>query len=353
MRAVWARQVGGVLLTLAAVVGALCLLAVLAGVVAGVQPLVFRSGSMSPAITAGSLGVTRQVPVADLEVGDVVTVHEGGVRVTHRIVDLTRDGDRATLRLRGDANNADDARPVVVTGHADRIWFSLPGLGTAIAWFSRAPGVFVLAGYAVLLLLLVRPGPGSDDRPRRHGGHRRRGGRRSARTVGVGAGVLMIGVCTIGSAAARWSDTGSVADVTMATGAASSPVALGTSANCVASNGLTSSTITFSWTGITPGTGQSVDQYEYLLTFDNRSTGTTVTTQTVSHSGAAGSTQSVTYGGTLLGNLLGLDLLSAQTLQVQIQAHLVGSTYWYGATTVSINFSTRAVLTIPSFTCNA
>lgn len=111
------------------VLGSLCLLALLAGWLFNVTPLVFASGSMSPSYEAGALGVAREVPAAELRVGDVVSVvNRGGDRVTHRIVDIAPAGDRAVLTLQGDTNNVPDAETYAVES-VDRVAFGVPYAG--------------------------------------------------------------------------------------------------------------------------------------------------------------------------------------------------------------------------------
>ena len=63
-----------VLLDAAAVVGAVCILIALAHAVLGSSLLVFRSGSMAPAISTGSLAVAVERPVSGVSPGDVVRV---------------------------------------------------------------------------------------------------------------------------------------------------------------------------------------------------------------------------------------------------------------------------------------
>lgn len=144
-----------VLLTGAAVAGVLCLLAALASFAFDIRPLIFRSGSMGPAIETGAFGLAREVPARSLRVGDVVSVPNArGVRVTHR-VEAVEPGDlHVTLTLRGDANAGPDAEPYVVD-HADRLFYSVNHLGYVIAWFGNRSVIFsggvlvgVLAAYA-------------------------------------------------------------------------------------------------------------------------------------------------------------------------------------------------------------
>jgi signal peptidase len=152
-----ARTLWSALLTLSAVVGTLCLLATMIAPMLGIRPLIFLSGSMGPEIPAGSLAMARTVGADDLKVGDVVTVPANGSYVTHRIVELTHGPGRATLLLKGDANEVPDAQAYVVTS-APRTFFSVPQLGGVVAWFSHTPGVYVLALWVALVLGSLRRG---------------------------------------------------------------------------------------------------------------------------------------------------------------------------------------------------
>ncbi len=146
------RAAGEVALTIGAVLGLLCLLSTVAAVAFDVRPVIFRSGSMSPAIETGALAFSRTVPASDLAKGDVVTVtNSKGITVTHRIESLTRTGDEATLVLRGDANEVSDSESYVVA-QAPRVIFDVPRLGYVVSAMSGPWGVFA-AGLVVGLVL--------------------------------------------------------------------------------------------------------------------------------------------------------------------------------------------------------
>ncbi|MBO9521282.1 MAG: signal peptidase I [Nocardioidaceae bacterium] len=152
----WAGALGGVLCL---VLGGLSL-------AFGVKPVIFRSGSMSPAIGTGALAFTHPVDAAGLHVGDVVTVrNDKGVRVTHRIRSITPNGDRATLVLKGDANRVVDGEAYEVgpgAGSADRVLFSVPKAGYVVSALSGRLGTFA-GGVLVGLVLLTAFGRGERD----------------------------------------------------------------------------------------------------------------------------------------------------------------------------------------------
>ena len=146
------RLLREVLLTAAAVGGAVCLLAVLAAWGLGVSLVMFRSGSMEPAIPAGSLALVRQTPAAEVRAGDVVTVdRRGTLPITHRVVGLEPDGTgTVTLTLQGDANAAPDAQTYPVDEVGLVLW-SVPHAGFVVGALQR-PEVPVLTVAAVATL---------------------------------------------------------------------------------------------------------------------------------------------------------------------------------------------------------
>lgn len=143
-----------VLLNVGAMLGVMSILLAASAMAFGITPLVFRSGSMAPAIRTGDLGIAQTAPAADLRVGDIVTVStSGGLRVTHRIVELDQTDSGALLVLQGDANEDPDPDPYAVA-EAERLIFAIPRAGYVASWLSGPGGVF-LGGLLVGLVLLV------------------------------------------------------------------------------------------------------------------------------------------------------------------------------------------------------
>ncbi|MBM4598030.1 signal peptidase I [Prescottella equi] len=154
-------------LTFGAIAGVICIVATIAGLLFGVKPLIFRSGSMSPEITTGSLALARTVPANELSVGDIVSVENAdGTRITHRVYAIQEQTDRSSsVTLKGDANTDPDVEPYVIS-EADRVFWSAGRLGYVAAWLSSSTAIFfggVLVG--ALLVIVARPSGrrGSQD----------------------------------------------------------------------------------------------------------------------------------------------------------------------------------------------
>jgi signal peptidase I len=146
------RRTPGLVLNLAAALGAACLAVSVVAPVLGFRPLIFQSGSMSPTIPVGSLGLARLTDPRDLRVGDVVTVPFAEKFVTHRIVKTGHVGHALVLTLKGDGNRHADPTPYRVPSAVPRLVAWTPAAGTVLAWFTRTPGVYVLAAYVVVLM---------------------------------------------------------------------------------------------------------------------------------------------------------------------------------------------------------
>lgn len=153
-------------LNVGAIAGLICVLAALASLLLGIKPLVFRSGSMSPEISTGSLALAKTVPASELSVGDVVSVvNDQGTRITHRVHEIvSANGDSSVVILKGDANTDADITPYTVT-EVDRVFFSVPGLGYAVSWLSSPMAIFLGGGLvgAVMVLAFGQPAKRKDD----------------------------------------------------------------------------------------------------------------------------------------------------------------------------------------------
>jgi signal peptidase I len=125
----------------------------------GISVYVITGGSMTGAVPKGAVAFDREVPVGELQVGDVITFRPPGVsgNVTHRIISVEKDNDgRPVFRTKGDANEAVDPwrftldRPLQA-----KYAFHIPGLGYVLAAFTFRvvrTAVLVVLGLAILLV---------------------------------------------------------------------------------------------------------------------------------------------------------------------------------------------------------
>lgn len=119
------------------------------------------SGSMRPGFSVGGVVVSQRVPLADIDVRDVIVFEnpiERTEQMIHRIIKLTRlPGGGIKIRTQGDANPVPDPWTVVIrTRFVYRIRWSLPLLGYVAVAYQNYRGVLVAV--AGLLLVLVALG---------------------------------------------------------------------------------------------------------------------------------------------------------------------------------------------------
>ncbi|MBJ7352201.1 MAG: signal peptidase I [Rhodococcus sp.] len=173
-----------VALTVGALAGLLCISIAVCALLFGLTPLVFRSGSMAPAIDTGALAISKETAATEVRVGDIVNVTNAvGSRITHRVVEIGAVGtDSAQLYLQGDANAERDSQSYIVS-EVGRVVASVPRLGYAVSWLSGPVAVFaggVLVG--VLLMVAWSPGRGRTITGEPEGGQQDRPRYRHSRT---------------------------------------------------------------------------------------------------------------------------------------------------------------------------
>ena len=205
-----ARLIGDALFTVAALGGVVCIALVALAFFFNVTLIMFKTGSMSPTIPAGSLAVVRVIPAAEIQVGDVVTVDRpGALPITHRVTSVTPAAPGAhgqtdaarTITMQGDANEVADPAPYTVTT-VRIVLGSVPGLARVVVWFSNPAVLGALTfGSSVLVTWAFWPREPRESRavssrPRRHG-RRPESRARHARRTAVFSLPLIVGALVI------------------------------------------------------------------------------------------------------------------------------------------------------------
>ena len=112
----------------------------------GYSTAVVISGSMSGSIEINDMVVIHRED--SYAVGDVITFKSGDSLVTHRIVEETPDG----FVTKGDANNAEDTRPVPPEAVVGKVVLVIPGIGLVIEYLRTPLGMtcLVLVGFLMI-----------------------------------------------------------------------------------------------------------------------------------------------------------------------------------------------------------
>ncbi|WP_198665729.1 signal peptidase I [Haloprofundus halophilus] len=114
-------------------------------VVGADQSYVVLSASMSPDIQPGDAVVVGSVAPERIAEGDVITFHRSETSdtpVTHRVVDVERNGAERRFVTKGDANEDVDPAPVAADAVIGRVVLTLPYVGY-VSTFADTPVGFV------------------------------------------------------------------------------------------------------------------------------------------------------------------------------------------------------------------
>jgi signal peptidase len=120
----------------------------------GYQLYTVQSGSMSPALKAGSIVLVEPtrgakethspLPSPVFSKGDIVTYNAGGDPVTHRVIGIERSDANFVYETKGDANRTADVKKVSEQQVLGKAVLSVPYLGYVTSFATTQTGYLVL-----------------------------------------------------------------------------------------------------------------------------------------------------------------------------------------------------------------
>ena len=127
--------------------------------VGGYSPLIVLTDSMWPDIKSGDLIIVKATDPEKVKVGDVIAFFDpdstGSSVLTHRVVEIIRDGDTLAFRTKGDANNAADDTPAPAEKLVGVYQSKINGAGNVAMFLQSTPGLIVCIGVPLVLLVGV------------------------------------------------------------------------------------------------------------------------------------------------------------------------------------------------------
>lgn len=119
----------------------------------GLRSYVVLTGSMQPAIPAGSVIVVEKQSA--YHSGDIITFKNTSMEVTHRIISIKHSGNSAVYETRGDANQSPDKVPVYERAIAGKVILHTPYIGTLIIFLKTFSGLtfFIIVPGVVFILI--------------------------------------------------------------------------------------------------------------------------------------------------------------------------------------------------------
>ena len=139
------------------VAGALLALLIAGPLALGDHPATDLTGSMEPTISPGDVVINEEIAPTEAKVGDIVTFRdpeEQSKMLTHRVVAKRRLKDgRFAFVTQGDANNTQEHWEVPADGQVGRVAYTVPWVGNVAVFARTKPGMGLLIGIPLLLIL--------------------------------------------------------------------------------------------------------------------------------------------------------------------------------------------------------
>jgi signal peptidase I len=112
------------------------------------------SGSMEPNVQTGSIVVVKNVPVHQIQKGDVITyTSKNGTSITHRVVEIKSSENNISLVTKGDLNNIPDVDPISENQIKGKVLVSIPYIGYMSIWMKTPKGFSILVILPALFII--------------------------------------------------------------------------------------------------------------------------------------------------------------------------------------------------------
>jgi len=97
----------------------------------GVQPTVIYSGSMRPGIDVGDIVIISEVPVEEIQTGDIIQykIENSSIPVIHRVFEIQKEDNVKIFITKGDDNDEPDSAPIYAEQIMGKAVFTVPKIG--------------------------------------------------------------------------------------------------------------------------------------------------------------------------------------------------------------------------------
>ena len=113
------------------------------------------SGSMEPTLEVKDVVVVQRCEVSKLQNGDIITFEQDERTISHRIIDMTKEGGTIKFQTKGDNNEIPDPYKVEYGQVYGKVLFSIGKIGKIITYIQNARGFINIVIFAIIVFILV------------------------------------------------------------------------------------------------------------------------------------------------------------------------------------------------------
>ncbi|MCZ2256950.1 signal peptidase I [Sporosarcina sp. G11-34] len=121
----------------------------------GYQSYAVLSNSMSPHFDTGDMVIIDKVDPYEINIHDVITFHQDGKLITHRVTDIYEQDGKVSFATKGDNNNVGDDEAVSGDRVIGQQVFQIPKMGYLMHFIKSPMGLFSLIALPLIGYLLL------------------------------------------------------------------------------------------------------------------------------------------------------------------------------------------------------
>lgn len=150
------RRFLSILSTVAVVAALLLAVGVFLAPCYGINMHPILSGSMEPELKVGGMAITKLIDVDQVKEGDIISFKINNLRITHRVIEVSKSGGKPVFRTKGDANEEPDPYAIIPkTDKVPKVIAHIPYFGYISGFMKvRSHFLVVVGGLSALLIAM-------------------------------------------------------------------------------------------------------------------------------------------------------------------------------------------------------
>lgn len=110
---------------------------------------------MKPILNEQDVVIVKGCKKEELKTGDIITFNRQEEIISHRIIDIFKDGNKLKIKTKGDNNEIEDNFILEEEDIIGKVCFKLKGIGKLVAFIQNGKGFFSSIAIITIIFIMI------------------------------------------------------------------------------------------------------------------------------------------------------------------------------------------------------
>lgn len=110
---------------------------------------------MKPTLNEQDVVIVKGCKKEELKTGDIITFNRQEEIISHRIIDIFKDGNKLKIKTKGDNNEIEDNFILEEEDIIGKVCFKLKGIGKLVAFIQNGKGFFSSIAIITIIFIMI------------------------------------------------------------------------------------------------------------------------------------------------------------------------------------------------------